>query len=94
MYYEWEGGRGGWGGLLTEEEEAEATGGGAGDGFEEEADGLSVCNAEERGDFWKDKEDGDEVEDSGDAGCGDGEDHGSGDFEVWLLDSVPVRLVS
>lgn len=55
---------------------------------------MSVCNAEERGDFWKDKEDGDEVEDSGDAGCGDGEDHGSGDFEVWLLDSVPVRLLA
>lgn len=70
----------------NQKEQAESTGGGAGDGLEEQADGLGVGDLEEHGDVGEDEEDGDEVDDAGDAGGGDGEDDGAGDFAFGVLD--------
>lgn len=68
-----------------QEEQAEAAGRGAGGGLEDDADGLAVGHVEEGLHVGQDKEDGDEVDQPGQAGRDHGEHDGLGDLALGVL---------
>lgn len=68
-----------------QKQQTEPAGGGTGDGLEQQADGLTVGDVQEDRNVGEHEEDGDQVDDPGDAGGRDRQDHGLGDLPLGPL---------